>query len=157
MRAEGIDPVEHKRKAKTKTEGELTRLTLMLSLRVFVRSSELRFSRRCEFDLKRGLWEIPDTRPELQDVRHSRRGTKMAGDVNFVPLSPQVVALLEQIHTLTGTFDLVSAGDAKPWMRLQGVFKNPGRFTQPVRAPNSPRSIRFSAQLLSMGTALLSG
>lgn len=70
MRADGIDPVEHKRKAKTKTEGELTRLTLMLSLHVFVRSSGLRFSRWCGFDLKRGLWEIPDTRPELQDVRH---------------------------------------------------------------------------------------
>jgi len=74
MRADGIDPVEHKRKAKTKTktktEGELTRLTLMLSLRVFVRSSELRFSRRCGFDLKHGLWESPDTRPELHEVRH---------------------------------------------------------------------------------------
>ncbi|WP_223473688.1 tyrosine-type recombinase/integrase [Pseudomonas sp. BF-B-27] len=94
---------------------ELTRLTLILSLHVFVRSSELRFARWCEFDLKRGVWEIPDTRPELEDVRHSTRGTKMAGDVHLVPLSPQVVSVLEQIHILTGTFDLVFAGDARAW------------------------------------------
>lgn len=39
----------------------------------------------------------------------------MAGNIHFVPLSPQAVALLEQIHALTGKFDLVFAGDAKPW------------------------------------------
>lgn len=39
----------------------------------------------------------------------------MAGDIHLVPLSPQAVALLEQIHFLTGKFDLVFAGDTKPW------------------------------------------
>lgn len=39
----------------------------------------------------------------------------MAGDIHLVPLSPQTVALLEQIHVLTGKFGLVFAGDAKPW------------------------------------------
>lgn len=87
----------------------------MLSLHVFVRSSELRFARWSEFDLKRGTWEIPDTRPALDGVPFSTRGTKMAGDIHLVPLSPQAVALLEQIHALTGKFDLVFAGDAKPW------------------------------------------
>ena len=93
----------------------LTRLTVMLSLHVFVRSSELRFARWSEFDLKRGTWEIPDTRPALDGVPFSTRGTKMAGDIYLVPLSPQAVTLLEQIRTLTGEFDLVFAGDAKPW------------------------------------------
>ena len=93
----------------------LTRLTVMLSLHVFVRSSELRFARWNEFDLKRGIWEIPDTRPALDGVPFSTRGTKMAGDIHLVPLSPPAVALLEQIHTITGKFDLVFAGDAKPW------------------------------------------
>ncbi|QGG78437.1 tyrosine-type recombinase/integrase [Pseudomonas syringae] len=93
----------------------LTRLTVMLSLHVFVRSSELRFARWNEFDLKRGIWEIPDTRPALDGVPFSTRGTKMAGDIHLVPLSPQAVALLEQIHMITGKFDLVFAGDAKPW------------------------------------------
>jgi integrase len=93
----------------------LTRLTVMLSLHVFVRSSELRFARWNEFDLKRGTWEIPDTRAALDGVPFSTRGTKMAGDIHLVPLSPQAVTLLEQIHVLTGKFDLVFAGDAKPW------------------------------------------
>ena len=93
----------------------LTRLTVMLSLHVFVRSSELRFARWNEFDLKRGIWEIPDTRPALDGVPFSTRGTKMAGDIHVVPLSPQAVALLEQIHAITGKFELVFAGDAKPW------------------------------------------
>lgn len=93
----------------------LTRLTVMLSLHVFVRSSELRFARWSEFDLKRGTWEIPDTRPALEGVPFSTRGTKMAGDIHLVPLSPQAVALLEKIHALTGKFALVFAADAKPW------------------------------------------
>lgn len=88
----------------------LKRLTVMLSLHVFVRSSELRFARWNEFDLKRGIWEIPDTRPALDGVPFSTRGTKMAGDIHVVPLSPQAVALLEQIHAITGKFDLAFAG-----------------------------------------------
>jgi integrase len=39
----------------------------------------------------------------------------MAGDIHLVPLSPQAVTLLEQIHKITGKFELVFAGDAKPW------------------------------------------
>lgn len=82
---------------------------------MFVRSSELRFARWSEFDLKRGVWEIPDTRPALEGVPFSTRGTKMAGDIHLVPLSPQAIALLEQIYAITGKFDLVFAGDTKSW------------------------------------------
>ncbi len=67
----------------------LTHLTVMLSLHVFVRSSELRFARWNEFDLKCGILEIPDTRPALDGVSFSTRGTKMAGNIHVVPLSPQ--------------------------------------------------------------------
>ncbi|WP_460149057.1 tyrosine-type recombinase/integrase [Pseudomonas sp. S3_E10] len=92
----------------------LTRLTVMLSLHLFVRSSELRFARWCEFDLERAVWEIPDTRAALEGVAFSTRGTKMDGDVHLVPLSPQAIALLKQIQALTGGFELVFAGDANP-------------------------------------------
>jgi hypothetical protein len=34
----------------------------------------------------------------------------MAGDIYFVPLSPQAMALREQIHALTGKFDMVLQG-----------------------------------------------
>jgi integrase len=92
----------------------LTRLTVLLSLHLFVRSSELRFARWNEFDVKRAVWEIPDSRPELEGVTFSTRGTKMAGDVHLVPLSPQAITLLKQIHSMTGGFELVFAGDANP-------------------------------------------
>jgi integrase len=81
---------------------------------VFVRPSELCFARWNKFDLKRGIWKIPDTRSALDGVPFSTRGTKMAGN-NFVPLSPQAMTLLEQIHKITYKFDLVFARDAKPW------------------------------------------
>jgi integrase len=41
----------------------LIRLTVLLSLHVFVRSSELRLARWSELDLKHGVWERSDTRP----------------------------------------------------------------------------------------------
>lgn len=44
---------------------------------------------------------------------HTRQ--KVAVDIHLVPSSPQAVTLLEQIHKITGKFDLVFAGDAKPW------------------------------------------
>lgn len=39
----------------------------------------------------------------------------MAGDIHLVPLSPQAVALLEQIHAITGYFDLVFTSGARSW------------------------------------------
>lgn len=94
---------------------ELTRLAVLLTLHVFVRSSELRFARWREFDLDRAIWEIPDTREAIEGVKFSTRGTKMAGDTHLVPLSLQAVALLKQIHTLTGRFELVFPGDHAYW------------------------------------------
>ena len=92
----------------------LTRLTILLSLHLFVRSSELRFARWSEFNLERAIWEIPDTRTALEGVAFSTRGTKIAGDVHLAPLSSQVIKLLKQVRRLTGGFKLVFAGDANP-------------------------------------------
>lgn len=39
----------------------------------------------------------------------------MAGDIHLVSLSPQAVALLEQIHAITAYFDLVFISDARSW------------------------------------------
>jgi integrase len=132
----------------------LTRLTVMLSLHVFVRSSELRFARWSEFDLKRGTWEIPDTRPALYGVPFSTRGTKMAGDIHLVPLSPQAVNLLEQIHTLTGEFDLVFAGDANPSKPMSentvnSALRNMGYDTKTEICGHGFRSMACSALIES--------
>ncbi len=48
----------------------------------------------------------------------------MAGDIHLVPLSPQSVTLLEQIHKITGKFDPVFAGDAKPCKPMPGNTVN---------------------------------
>ncbi len=132
----------------------LTRLTVMLSLHVFVRSSELRFARWSEFDLKRGTWEIPDTRPALDGVPFSTRGTKMAGDIHLVPLSPQAVTLLEQIRTLTGEFDLVFAGDDNPSKPMSentvnSALRNMGYDTKTEICGHGFRSMACSALIES--------
>ncbi len=132
----------------------LTRLTVMFSLHVFVRSSELRFARWSEFDLKRGTWEIPDTRPALDGVPFSTRGTKMAGDIHLVPLSPQAVTLLEQIRTLTSEFDLVFAGDANPSKPMSentvnSALRNMGYDTKTEICGHGFRSMACSALIES--------
>lgn len=128
----------------------LTRLTVMLSLHVFVRSSELRFARWSEFDLKRDIWEIPDTRPALDGVPYSTRGTKMAGDIHLVPLSPQAVALLEKIHAITGYFDLVFTSDARSWKPMSentvnSALRNMGYDTKTEICGHGFRSMACSA------------
>jgi integrase len=81
---------------------------------VFVRPSQLRLARWNKFDLKRGIWEIPDTRPALDAVPFFTLGTKWPETFTLY-LSLHAVSLLEQIHRPSGKFDLVFAGDAKPW------------------------------------------
>lgn len=89
----------------------LTRLALLLTLQVFVRSSELRMARWREIDFKRALWVIPAEREALPGVKHSTRGSKMR-DEHLVPLSPQALATLEQIQTMTGQGELIFPSDA---------------------------------------------
>ena len=60
----------------------------------------------------------PNTCAALDGVPFFTRGTKRAGDVHAVPLSPQALALLEQTQAIPGKLDLVLAGDAKPWKPL---------------------------------------
>ncbi|GAB1614631.1 Integrase [Pseudomonas sp. NGC7] len=148
---------------------------MMLSLHVFVRSRELHFARWNEFDLKRGIWEIPDTRTPLDGVPFSIRGTKMAGDIHVVPLSPQAVALLEQIHAITGKFELVFAGDAPgghqwfpkgdshPAARPVTTHVMDALYTYSARAPDTPylaamqQPIRLAEYCANLCPSLSSG
>ncbi|MBJ3391831.1 integrase, partial [Salmonella enterica subsp. enterica serovar Corvallis] len=66
----------------------LTVLALKLTLLVFIRSSELRFARWPEIDLKNQLWIIPPEREEIKNVRFSERGSKMRMP-HYIPLSNQ--------------------------------------------------------------------
>jgi len=71
-------------------EGQpITKLAMQLAPHVFVRPGELRHAEWSEFDLEGALWTIPAGK------------TKMRKD-HLVPLSRQSVAILEDLHALTG-------------------------------------------------------
>ncbi len=92
---------------------QLTRLAVMLTLHLFIRSSELRFARWGEFDFKNKIWTIPATREAITNVRYSGRGAKMCTP-HLVPLSQQAVAILKQIKIISGHQALVFPGDHNP-------------------------------------------
>ncbi|MCZ8185033.1 MAG: integrase arm-type DNA-binding domain-containing protein [Beijerinckiaceae bacterium] len=79
-------------------DGQLTtKAALRLLPLVFTRPGELRMAEWREFDLANALWVIPAAR------------TKMRRD-HEVPLARQAVAILTELHTLTGRGRLVFPG-----------------------------------------------
>ena len=71
---------------------QTTKLALRLLIHTFVRTGELRFAKWNEFEDLDGpepLWRIPAERMKLRRP-------------HLVPLSPQAVASLESLHSLTG-------------------------------------------------------
>ena len=102
------------KKIDSDTGRPLTKLALKMTLHVFIRSSELRFARWPELDLRRAMWEIPPEREEIEDVKHSVRGSKMKS-AHLVPLSRQSLDLVSQLQALTGRHQLIFTGDHKSW------------------------------------------
>lgn len=88
----------------------LTRLAVELTLLVFICSSELRFARWSEIDFETSMWTIPAEREAIEGVKHSQRGSKMHTP-HLVPLSHQALAILKQVHKLSGDRDFVFIGD----------------------------------------------
>ncbi len=88
----------------------LYRITLKLSVLLFVRASELRLARWDEIDLDAALWTIPPTREPIAGVKYSERGAKMREE-HKVPLSRQALALLQEAHEISGHTNLVFIGD----------------------------------------------
>jgi integrase len=56
---------------------QLTQLAVKLALLLFIRSSELRFARWDEIDLRNAMWTIPAEREPIPGVKYSARGAKM--------------------------------------------------------------------------------
>lgn len=56
---------------------QLTQLAVKLALLLFIRSSELRFARWDEIDLRNAMWTIPAEREQIPGVKYSARGAKM--------------------------------------------------------------------------------
>jgi integrase len=88
----------------------LTRLAVELTLLVFIRSSELRFARWSEIDFETSMWTIPAEREAIEGIKHSQRGSKMRTP-HLVALSRQALAILKQVHKLSGDRDFVFIGD----------------------------------------------
>ena len=93
---------------------ELTRLAILLTLHLFIRSSELRFARWSEIDFINRIWTIPATREAIVGVRYSGRGAKMR-TAHIVPLSQQAIAILKRIKEISGAYELVFPGDHNPY------------------------------------------
>ena len=73
----------------------------------------MRFARWSEIDFERAMWTIPAEREAIDGVKHSQRGSKMRTP-HLVPLSRQALAILEQVHKLSGERDFVFIGDHNP-------------------------------------------
>jgi integrase len=75
-------------------EGQLiTRIALELMALLFPRPGELRAAEWKEFDFKNAIWTIPAVRTKMRRPHQ-------------VPLAPRALALLEQLWTISGEFDL---------------------------------------------------
>lgn len=70
--------------------GPITKFALSIAPHVFVRPGELRHAEWAEFDLAQAIWSIPAAKMKARRA-HS------------VPLSPQIVRMLEQLRELTGS------------------------------------------------------
>lgn len=90
----------------------LVKLCAELTLHIFLRSSEVRFSRWSEInidfsqppDYENKIWEVPPVRVAVPGVKHSHRGSKMKA-AHMIPLSKQAIDLLYQIHRISGYSD----------------------------------------------------
>lgn len=74
----------------------VTRAALQLAAMVFQRPGEVRKAEWAEIDLDAGLWTIPSER-----MKRTRQG-KLSGAAHIVPLATQAVAVLRDLHPLTG-------------------------------------------------------
>lgn len=80
---------------------ETTRAALKLAPLVFVRPGELRQAEWSEFDLDKAEWNIPAHKMKMREP-------------HLVPLSEQAVAILRDLHQLTGRRQYVFPGGRSP-------------------------------------------
>ena len=86
----------------------ISRLGLLLLAHTFVRTRELTLARWEEFDLKNNVWVIPESRMKLKRP-------------HVVPLSRQVLSLLEDVASLTFSSGLLLES---PVRRKQAISEN---------------------------------
>jgi integrase len=83
----------------------VVRAALALQPMLLLRPGELRFARWLEFDLDNALWIVPAER-----MKREKAG-KINGKPHLVPLPTQAVAILRELHILTGDSAYVFRGE----------------------------------------------
>jgi len=89
------------------------RMAMRLSPHVLLRPGELRQAQWCDIDLEEMVWSIP---AERMKMRRPHR----------VPLSRQVVALLEELHALTGPWPHMFSCNIRPRNMMSENVVNQG-------------------------------
>ena len=83
----------------------VVRAALKLAPMLLLRPGELRFAEWSEIDLDAAMWTVPATRMK-RELR-----AKLHGAPHLVPLPKQAVAVLRDLHTLTGYSTMVFRGE----------------------------------------------
>lgn len=81
----------------TYSGSKVTQLATRILMLTGVRTIELRQAEWKEFDFEKGLWEVPKERMKMRRP-------------HLVPLSDQVIDALQQLHAVTGRYNLVFPG-----------------------------------------------
>ncbi|MBN3065353.1 tyrosine-type recombinase/integrase [Pectobacterium aquaticum] len=81
----------------TYSGSKVTQLATRILMLTGVRTIELRQAEWKEFDFEKQLWEVPKERMKMRRP-------------HLVPLSDQVIDALQQLHTVTGRYNLVFPG-----------------------------------------------
>jgi len=77
------------RQVEADTSGEITKIAILLTLHCLTRTQETRFAQWSEFDLEAKLWRLTAERMKMKKP-------------HAIPLTPQVIALLERLRPFTG-------------------------------------------------------
>ena len=92
------------RKVEADTGGEIIKLAILLTLHCLTRTQETRFAQWPEFDLESKVWNIPAERMKM-------------GRPHTIPLTQQVLAILERLKPFTGNKSYLfwNVGIGKPF------------------------------------------
>lgn len=97
-----------------------TLCALRLAPMFFVRPGELRAAEWSEVDLDRAEWVIPPSRRKLRKKQKANKDTP----AHIVPLSTQAIAVLKELHPLTGHGQYVFPGARSPRVPMSNVCLN---------------------------------
>ena len=92
------------RQVEADTGGEIVKIAILLTLHCLTRNQETRFAQWSEFDLAAKVWNLPAARMKM-------------GRAHTIPLTPQVLTLLERLRPFTGDKPYLfwNAGIGKPF------------------------------------------